>query len=166
MTIVLAVPIARAEMRWLEVGFRSSFHATEEREDLEQYELFASHGLPWSCELPADWRLSTKVEVTAGALTGGGETGLVTSLGPSLVLSSPCGRASLEGGSSAAFLSRDKFGEQDFGVRFQFISHASLKFKLTPKLGIGYRYQHMSNANISGQNPGLDLHMLELSFHL
>jgi len=158
-------PIAAGEMRWLDIGFRGSAYATDEREDLEQYELFASYGLPWRWDLPGGRDLSTKIEVTAGALAGGGETGLVTSLVPGLVLSSPSGRLAFDGGSSAAFLSRDKFGEQDFGLKFQFISHAGLRFKLTPKLGIGYRYQHMSNASISAQNPGLDLHMLQISFH-
>jgi lipid A 3-O-deacylase len=158
-------PIAGAEMRWLDMGVRVSLHATEEREHFDQYELFANHGLPWSWHLPKGWDLTTKVEVTAGALDGGGKTGLVTSLGPGLLLTSPNGRFAFDGGSSAAFLSRDKFGRQDFGLRLQFISHAGVRFKLTPKVGIGYRYQHMSNASISAQNPGLDLHMLELSFH-
>jgi len=158
-------PMAAAQMRWLDIGFRGSIYATDEREDMEQYELFASHGLPWRWHLPGRWDLSTKVEVTVGALAGGGETGFVASVGPGLLLSSPNGRIAFDGGSSVAFLSRDKFGEQDFGLKFQFISHAGLSFKLTPKIGISYRYQHMSNASISAQNPGLDLHMLGFSLY-
>ena len=165
LSLILLSPASEAETRRLDVGLRSSVDASNEKEKFEQYELFASHELPWSWQLPADWCVSTKLDATAGALRGAGETGLVASIGPSLVLSSPGGRVSLEGGSSPTVLSRDKFGRQDFGVKFQFTSHASLRVKLSSNVGVGYRYQHMSNAGMSSHNPGLDLHMLELSFH-
>jgi hypothetical protein len=29
---------------------------------------------------------------------------------------------------------------------------------------VGYRFQHMSNASIYNRNPGLELHLLELSY--
>jgi hypothetical protein len=73
-------------------------------------------------------------------------------------------RLELDVGSSPTFLSRRRFGEQDFGECIQFTSHASINFEVIRNLYVGYRFQHMSNASISDINPGLDLHMFELSY--
>jgi len=53
----------------------------------------------------------------------------------------------------------------DFGERFQFTSHIGLIWYLTDRVSLGYRFQHMSNAGLASPNPGLNLEMLELSYH-
>ena len=73
-------------------------------------------------------------------------------------------RILLDGGISAGLLSEHKFGEENFGGPIQFISHAGISFKLSDNLGVGYRFQHMSNASIYNRNPGLELHMFELKY--
>jgi hypothetical protein len=70
----------------------------------------------------------------------------------------------LDGGISAALLSEHQFGRENFGGPIQFVSHVGISFKLSANLGLGYRFQHMSNASIYNRNPGLELHMLELSY--
>ena len=52
----------------------------------------------------------------------------------------------------------------NFGIPFQFTSHAGLNWEIGGQFGVGYRYQHLSNAHLSNHNPGLNLHGLVLSY--
>lgn len=152
------------ETDWIAVGLRAGLSTTDGSEDFKQYELFATYGLPWSWELTPGWFLSTRINLSAGALRGGGDTGFIGSAGPSITLSMVQDRILLDGGISAALLSEHKFGQENFGGPIQFISHVGISFKLSDNLGVGYRFQHMSNASIYDRNPGLELHMFELSY--
>lgn len=40
-----------------------------------------------------------------------------------------------------------------------------LTLRLGQDLGVGYRFQHMSNGGIDKPNPGLDLHAFALNYH-
>ncbi|MEJ2363396.1 MAG: acyloxyacyl hydrolase [Deltaproteobacteria bacterium] len=152
------------ETAWIAVGFRTGLSATDGNEDFQQYEVSASHGLPWSWQLTQGWFVSTRINLSAGALRGGGTTGFIGSVGPSVALSMVNGLILLDGGISAALLSKHKFGQENFGGPIQFVSHVGISFKLGTNLGVGYRFQHMSNASIYKRNPGLELHMLELTY--
>jgi len=157
-------PGSADEMGWVAVGFRAGLSATDGNEDFEQYELFGTYGLPWSWGLTDDSFVGTRICLSAGALRGGGETGLIGSAGPAVVVSMFNGRILLDGGISAALLSEHQFGQENFGGPIQFVSHVGIGFKLGANLGVGYRFQHMSNASIYNRNPGLELHMLELGY--
>jgi hypothetical protein len=157
-------PGSAEETGWIAVGFRAGLSATHRNEDFKQYEVFATYGLPWSWELAPGWFVSTGIRLSAGALRGGGETGFIGSVGPSVALSMVRGLILLDGGISAALLSEHEFGRENFGGPIQFVSHAGITFKLGANLGVGYRFQHMSNASIYKRNPGLELHLLELSY--
>lgn len=157
-------PGSAEETDWIAIGFRAGLSATDGNEDFEQYESFATYGLPWSWDLTPGWFLSTRINLSAGALRGGGETGFIGSAGPSITLSMVQGLIFVDGGISAALLSEHTFGHENFGGPIQFISHVGISFKLGANLGVGYRFQHMSNASIYNQNPGLELHVLELSY--
>jgi hypothetical protein len=152
------------ETNWTAVGFRVGISATEQRGDFTQYEVFATYGLPWSWQPASTWALSTRIHFSAGALRGGGETGFIGSVGPNIALSMVGGHILLDGGISPALLSKHEFGQEDFGGPVQFVSHVGISFKLGTNLGVGYRFQHMSNASIYDQNPGLELHVFELSY--
>jgi len=152
------------ETDWIAIGLRAGLSTTDGSEDFEQYEMFATYRLPWSWELTPGWFLSTRINLSAGALRGGGDTGFIGSAGPSITLSMVEGLIFLDGGISAALLSEHKFGQENFGGPIQFISHVGISFKLSDNLGVGYRFQHMSNASIYNRNPGLELHMLELRY--
>jgi hypothetical protein len=132
-------PGSADETDWIAVGFRAGLSTTDSEEDFEQYEMYATYGLPWSWELTSGWSLNTRINLSQG-----------------LIL--------LDGGISAALLSEHQFGRENFGGPIQFVSHVGISFKLSANLGLGYRFQHMSNASIYNRNPGLELHMLELSY--
>lgn len=148
----------------LNVGVRGGFSATDKDEDFEQYEAFVTYGLPWEWEWPSGWRLGTRLNASLGALDGGGETGVIGTIGPGLALSKAGIPLGLDIGIGFTGLSEDKFGREDFGTQFQFTSHIGVNYQFGWNLEAGYRFQHMSNAGIDEENPGLNLHMFQLGY--
>jgi hypothetical protein len=149
---------------WLQAGVRTGL-SDDRGVDFRNYEVFAVHRLPWQWQGPGHWRWSTRLEGTAALLRGAGKSALVSSLGPALALTSPAGRWIIDGGSSVAYLSQYRFSKKHLGGRLQFISHLGVEYRLRPQLGLGYRVQHMSNADLYSENPGVDLHLLQISYH-
>lgn len=149
---------------WGAAGFRTGFSATSRNDNFWQYEAFATHNLRWRWQSDSGWYLQTRLDLSAGALYGRGQTGFVGTVGPSLVFGKGDFPLTFEVGSSPTLLSRDEFENVNFGVPFQFTSHAGLGCRIYKQLSAGYRFQHMSNASISEHNPGLDLHMFEISY--
>ncbi len=148
-----------------QVGLRGGVSDNQFNEDFEQFEAFIKWGLPWRWQWPSGVHLDTRLDATAGILTGGHETGLVGSVGPSLALNIASGDILLLAGTGITLLSEDRFGREDFGGPIQFTSYAGLSVLLGRNSVAGYRYQHMSNAGIYDPNPGLNMHMFELAYH-
>jgi hypothetical protein len=67
-------------------------------------------------------------------------------------------------GFSPSLLSRENYDCRDFGIPFQITSHAGIDWAVGSRWCFGYRIQHMSNAGLSGSNPGLNIQMLSVSF--
>lgn len=136
-----------------------------EKEDFEQYDVFAVIGLPWSWEFPSGWEIRWRLNATAGALRAAGDTGFITELSPGLSFTKPSWNLTFDLGGGWAYLSDYKFGKQDIGGPFQIIGHGGLTYHLPWHVSIGWRFHHMSDATIYGtDNRGVDLHMLELSY--
>ncbi len=55
-------------------------------------------------------------------------------------------------------------GFKDYGGPFQFVTGIGLGYAITKNWLIGYQYEHMSNANMYEQNPGLDTHTLHIEY--
>jgi hypothetical protein len=162
--IVVATPGHADTARWTGLGFRGGVTASNHlEEDLQQYEVFAVYRLPWSWQWSSGLRLDTRLEITAGALTGGGDTGFVGSIGPDFVLTKAGVAVGI--GISPTLLSRSEFGVEDVGGTFHFTSHIRIGYRLTDHWEFSYRFQHMSNAGIEEPNPGVDLHTLQLGYH-
>jgi hypothetical protein len=147
------------------VGFRAGINDGRNDEDFEQYEGFVLYDLPWSWLFAPDWSLGTYLELNAGILDGGGDTAFIGSLGPGLNLKAFDNRLAVWGGMNPTIISEETFGDEDFGGSLQFTSHIGISFRPIRPLHIGYRFQHMSNAGIYSQNPGLNLHMLEVAYY-
>jgi hypothetical protein len=66
------------------------------------------------------------------------------------------------------FLDRRHFGQQDFGSILQFGAYLGVNYCFDNGIKIGYRLQHLSNGHIfypeNTPNPGIDMHMLGLSY--
>ena len=165
-TLGLGVTQAQ-DFRLESAGARFGFAASDSGSDFRQGEAFVDWNLPWGWDLGAQWRLQTRLDLSAGWLGETGQAGLdsfLGSVGPILALS--CGRfpVSLEGGFSPTILSRDNFHSKNFGDPLQFTSHIGIGCDIASRVRISSRFQHMSNAGLSGDNPGLNMHMFGISY--
>ncbi len=146
------------------MNFKNAGLPPGEKEDFEQFDVFAVMGLPWRWESPSGWDARARLGGSAGALRGAGDTGFITTLtgGPALTI--PSWRLILDAGVGGALISKWHFGRQDIGGPFQFIAHAGVGVQLPWNLVVGWRFHHMSDAAIYGKSRGVDFHMIELSY--
>jgi len=160
------------ELELIAIGVRGAMNFQDaglppgEKEDFEQCDVFGIMGLPWSGEYPSGWEMRWRLNGSIGALRGASEeVGFITTLTPGLAFTKKAWRLTLDVGGGGALLSDWEFGRQDIGGPFQFIGHGGISFHLPMNLVAGYRFHHMSDATIYGNNNrGVDLHMLELSY--
>jgi lipid A 3-O-deacylase len=146
------------------IGVRGGFPANESGKDFNQAELFMDWQLPWWWNLGAQWRLQTRLDLSLGWLGSSTDNAFIGTLGPSLILEKKDSALSLEGGISPTVLSKDDLGAKNFGTKFQFTTHIGLNWDIASRVRLSYRFQHMSNAHLGEHNPGLNLHMLGISY--
>lgn len=167
--LLLSLWGATAQADWQEAGVRLGIQAGPKHEYFHTYEAFAVYGLPWSWRTSSGWGLATTAEGSLGALRGGDETGLIAAVGPGVAFNKrPGDGISLEAGVNADLLDRRQFGQQDFGSILLLGAYLGLSYRFPNGLGIGYRLLHLSNGHIfysnGDPNPGLDLHMIGVSW--
>jgi hypothetical protein len=137
----------------------------DEIESFQRYDVFADIGLPWSWFSESRWVLDTGLVTSVGALMGGGDAGVVGTLTPLLILRTQDRRFSVDAGVGGGVISRHEFGDQEWGGPFQLVITWGVRFPLHRAWHVGYRYQHMSDADIYGDpSRGADFHMLELIY--
>lgn len=157
---------AQAESNRGPFGLRGGFAADGKDKNAAQLELFGRYQFPWSLRSRGGWGVATQAELAAGVLRSQGEYGFIGSIGPSFAIGKSTFPLQLDLGISVAVLSRDEFGSRDYNGYAQFISHAALIYRVTPNLGLSYRFQHMSNAGFNGStNPGLNMHLFGVSWY-
>jgi hypothetical protein len=164
---LLAPPAGAAPPPYrLELGWRGGF-SNQDRFPLgfEQHEVFAGVPVTRLGSLGA-WAPVLELSASLGHLSSPEGATLVAAVGPSFALYRDHRGFTLKAGVSPSLLSHRHHGSVDFGTRFQFTSHLEAGVRLGRGLGIAYRFQHMSNAAIRQPNPGLDLHMLQVSVRL
>jgi hypothetical protein len=146
------------------LGLRGGISDHRNDEDFRQYEAFAIWNLAWAWNLGPDWSLATYLEANAGLLNGGGDAGFVGSIGPGLYFSGLKDNVRIYLGVNPTIISEHEYGEEDLGGPFQFTSHIGIGVRFTRHIAIGYRWQHMSNLVFYDENPGLNLHMIEVGY--
>jgi hypothetical protein len=168
--LLTPAPALADEFRLLNVGIRGGVDGPnvfggDETEHFQQYDIFATASLPWSKYWGAGWGLSSRLMGTAGVIIGAGEAGFVGTIVPLLAFGPKDSTLALDAGVGAAILTRNKYGDQNFGGAFQLVLTFGLRFPVYRALGIGYRMAHMSDAEIYGNGKGVDMHMLELTYN-
>ena len=150
----------------LEAGLRAGASFNEEDESFNQYDMGVRYGLPWSWVWGDAFQVDTNVATSIGVLEGGGDAGLVGSLGFEFVFGSARGKCPFEirAGSALTLISEDQYGDEDLGGPVQFTHHISLHYWFLENLSAVARVQHMSNAGIYDENPGLDMIMLGMIY--
>ena len=143
---------------------RYGISANQGRGEFHQFEAFGNWNLPWGWDLGPEWHLQSRLDLSAGLLGDSSQNAAIGTFGPTLVLGRARWPVSLEAGFSPTLLSSYKFELKSFGTEIQFTSHVGLNWDFAAHWRLGYRFQHMSNADLSQDNPGLNLHMLALSY--
>lgn len=147
------------------MNFKNAGLPPGEREDFEQFDVFAILGLPWAWEGASGLELRTQLRGSAGALRGARDLGFIATLTPGLALRVPSWHLIFDGGVGGALISKWEFGRQDIGGPFQFIAHIGLGVQLPGNMVVGWRFHHMSDATIYGSTRGVDFHMLEAAYY-
>ena len=156
--------IAGDGMHWLTVGVRGGIDDRLYHDDLRQVEAFASWSLPWSHRWSTGWSLTTNLEASVGALWAAGDSAWIGMAGPGVTVSPENNAVIFSLGFNPTLISRHTFGDLDLGGPIAFSTHAGVAVSVGRQLVFGYRFQHMSNANLYTPNPGVDMHMLEVSY--
>lgn len=75
-------------------------------------------------------------------------------------------RPYVEGGIGVHLMSDTEFGDRDFDIAFAFGDHlgTGVRFGANEAFEVGYRFQHLSNASIGDDNPGINFHLLRLGY--
>ena len=157
-------PMSANEIVWWSMGLRYGVNDNINDEDFKQYEGFSTWKLPWSRQWDSGWAIGTYLEANAGVLRGGGESGFVGSVGPGIYFTGLKERIEIAMGINPTIISKHKFGDENLGGPIEFTSHIGVAFKFDRQFAIGYRLQHMSNAVLYEHNPGLNMHMIEMSY--
>ena len=155
---------APADMEDFALGFRLGLSDHRNEEYFRKYEAFLNWYLPWAWRSASGWIVAPRIDFTGAALKGGGTTGFLGSIGPSLAVRKVGWILAIDFGISPAYLSEDRYGKEDMSGHIQFLSHGGVSLLPFRNLGVGYRFQHVSNADIQQPNPGINMHSLELNY--
>lgn len=163
--VVLFLPLTgyADDLRWNTIGVRAGVDDSRNNGSFSQYEAFATIGLPFHWTSDAEWGIGSCIGFNAGVVRCEGDS-FIASLGPALAILTPSRRLAFLFGIYPTYLDSSEFETDDFGAKIQFTSALNINFQPLPHLTIGYRIQHMSNAGISDENPGLNTHFLEVGY--
>lgn len=152
------------EVSHFSAGVRKGVTAIKHDERFDLYEIFGTASLPWSAKWSSGWELTTGLNINAGILRAAHDNGFIGSVGPILAFRKTTSRLLLTLGFRLALLDDYEFGDEQLGGALAFIEEVGLSYCLGWNLEAGYQFRHMSNADIYGHNPGLDLHVFELKY--
>ncbi len=152
---------AAEDNNW-EVGFQAGPSFNNHDGAFGQYEALMNYRLPWRWDA-GPVGLGMRVISTLGSLHGGGDVGAIGSLGLGFVLGDGHD-LNLRIGSAATVMTEDKYGNEDLGTHFQFTSHIGVTYRFWNELSARVRVQHMSNAGLSDENPGVNIIMFGMHY--
>jgi len=150
----------------LAIGTRYGTNAgTNERGAVDRVDVFGSWRTPYTWELTPGWDIGARLNASVGAIRSQGETGAVGTFVPALAISDTDNNISFELGAGLALFSKWEYGSvEDFGGPLQFVLDGGVNFRVYKHFGLGYRFQHWSDAGIYGAKRGVDMHMIEFSY--
>jgi hypothetical protein len=149
-------------------GFSGSspFLGREQKYNFRLYDIAAVWRLPWRWPLgDTGLRLETRLITSAGAITGGGDTGFMGTVVPDLALTAWNGRVSLDAGIGAGIFPKYHFGAQTFGGPVQIVGTVGIGFNVWTHAYAGFRLQHFSDATLYGTSSlGADMYIFEIAY--
>lgn len=171
-TLLVCASALAEESILISIGPRIGFSTTtpllgkQQKYYFHLYDVAALFRLPWQAPLgDRSWKIETRLMTSAGAINGGGGTGLVATLVPDLALSGWNGLLSLDVGVGLGFSPRYKFGVQNFGGPVQIVATAGITLNPVAHAYAGVRAQHFSDAGVYGPNSiGVDMYIVEFGY--
>ena len=150
------------------IGFSSKtpFLGKQQENNFHLFDVAAQLRLPWQVPLgDTSWKFETRLIASAGALEGGGDTGLMATLVPDIALSGWNGIVTLDVGAGLGFFPKYHFGAQDFGGPVQIVATTGITVSPIAHLYAGFRLHHFSDAGIYGSNAlGVDMYIVEFGY--
>lgn len=139
---------------------------TDKNGALDRLEAFWSWRTPLAWEFTSGWDLGLRLNASAGFLHGQDETGLIGTFVPTIAIGDTGNTFSVEAGGGLGLFSKWEFGTaDDFGGPVQFMLDVGFNFRVYKRLGLGYRFQHWSDASLWGtDNRGVEMHMFEITY--
>ena len=156
----------------LSIGPRYGFSRNEpllgkrQTESFDLVDIAATFRLPWSWGLgDSPFGVETRLITSAGALFAAGDTGFIGTFVPDVAFTGWSGLVSIDAGGGVAFLSRQKYGVQDFGGPVQLVLTFGLQVRPISHVFAGFRFQHCSDAGMYGSDSlGIDLYLIEVGY--
>jgi hypothetical protein len=147
------------------VGFSGGMALLDhDDQDLRTYKVYLRQELPWGWTGGHGCRLRTTGVASAGMLYDSGDAAMLVSAGPGLLLDRVGARWSLDLAIEVTYLSEDYLAGLDLGSELQFTCHLGLMWYAFEHVGVGCRYEHISNGDLHTTNPGLDMVSLDLMY--
>lgn len=164
-----ALPAAALESVLLEFG------TSDGDADVDRYGAAARFDLGGNWIATGDWHLGTYVEASVAYWDGrNGTTGndSLVDFGLTPVLRWQRDPAKgiapfVEFGVGAHLATEDGISDEDFDIPFAFGTLVGLgaRFGEQGRYELIYRYQHLSNAGLGDENPGINFHVVQLGYH-
>ena len=143
----------------MEFGVRGAVDEAGVDENYSAVEVYYQQALTSKKQISPGVMVYVRLDAGAAYLTASSDHGGWFAVGGDVVLSLLDGLWEIEGGWRPTYLFDDEFGQDDFGGPVQFSSHIGTSLHLG-NFSLNYRFQHISNAGIYDENPGLDLHLV------
>lgn len=119
-------------------------------------EFYGDWALPWKASVGQGFAIAAFLSGAIGWIGDNESDTAMGSLGPTFRLNYRNLPIALIGGSSPTLIGRNQIGGRDLGSAFHFTSHIGISLNTGFAAEIGYRLQHMSNAGLGNDNPGLN----------
>ena len=170
LTALFATPTPAIDAMMLELGFN------EGKEDVERYGGAVRWNFGGNWHRIGDWQLDSYLELSISYWDGTrgttGETDLVDfGLTPVFRYQRTATESGLspyvEMGLGVHGHTETGIGDREFDIPFAFGTHfgAGARFGEGGRYELGYRFQHLSNAGLGDDNPGINFHVIQLGYH-
>jgi hypothetical protein len=162
--VLICPPAASAEVG-VDLGVQYGFDADSGEEFFHYYGLAGAVESKDFWEWGSGWSVDQGLTLTAGGLHAGSDDGFFAAIGPRIDLNLPGGWLTVTASVRAGGMTDHRYGDEDLGGWFTFAEDIGVRWNISPEVSVGYLFQHISNANVYDENPGVEFHIIEVRYH-
>jgi hypothetical protein len=157
MLCVMLMPVL-SQASTLEFGLRGGKDSGGNDENFTLLEASIQKPCPWQKQLGIGV-LQPRWNLGLGYLEAASEGSALLSAGGDLAYEMAGGLLAIDIGLRPILISDHTFGDENLGGALQFGSHAGVTLNVD-RFTLSYRFEHISNAGIYGNNPGINMHLI------